>query len=299
MKAVGVALFLTLYSVGAIWNFVSFDRLERARERYLPSSVVLPRPEVVRLADMGFDALAADWYWIKGVNYFGDARNAVVGYGGLSNYLELVTELEPKYFPAYLFGGYMLPWVVDGKWVNIEETVRLLEKGIREFPNEWRFHFQAAYMYSAHLKRYQSAGDHLIAASRLPGAPDYLPSLATRMYVTDGRIDLAEVMSQKLIEEAQHPWERELARKRLGELKSLAAARVLTEAAAAFKASHGRLPAALSELAASGTLVPPDPLGGEWVYDASTGKVRSSSLTDDLTIRIHPRDRAAAEAQTD
>ncbi len=295
MKAFAIALAIVLYSAGAAWNYGSFNRLERARERYQPRFVVLPRTEVVKLASLGFEALASDWYWILGVNYFGDARNAQVGYAELSNYLELVTDLDPKFFPAYLFGGYMLPWVVDGKWVNIEEAAELLEKGIREFPNDWRLHFQVAYLYSAHLKRFKDAGDHLVEASRLPNAPPYLPTLATRMYVSDGSVNLAEAMAQKLVEHAQHPWERELALKRLRELRALSLGRALTDAVSAFKAAQGRLPESLAELAGAGTSVPPEPLGGEWIYDPSTGEVSSSALKDDLKIRIHPRDRAEQE----
>src|SRR4051794_36033566 len=126
MKLLFTFAFVVLYAAGALWNYQSFDRARRIRERYQPTFVTIPKTEVVKILDLGFHALASDWYWIKGVNYFGDQRNVIVAYGELYNYLELVTDLDPRFFAAYLFGGYALPWDRGDKWVNTEEAALFL-----------------------------------------------------------------------------------------------------------------------------------------------------------------------------
>jgi hypothetical protein len=41
--------------------------------------------------------------------------------------------------------------------------------------------------------------------------------------------------------------------------------------------------------------IPPEPLGGSFLYDPKTGDVTSSVLHDRLTIFIHPREQQAAD----
>lgn len=292
MRALAAASFVALYALGAYCNTAMFDRSKLALERYQPEFVVLPRPEVVRVLSLGFDSVTADWYWIKAVNYFGDNRNMQVAYGELANYFELVTDLDPKFFAAYLFGGYALPWNRGDQWVNTREAAALLERGTREFPNDWRLRFQLAYIYSAYLHRYKDAGDQLVAASKLEGAPPYLGSLATRMYATTGDVQGAELLAQHLYEETTDPEQRKIIKRRLFELRSSATAEELTAAARKFREAKGHFPASLKELADSGVAVPAEPLGGSWAYDPKTGQVSSSVLNAKLGIFIHPRDEA-------
>ncbi|MBS2029371.1 MAG: hypothetical protein JST54_15825 [Deltaproteobacteria bacterium] len=292
-----LVLALALLAGGTGWNYKSFDRQARIKARYTASLVALPRPEVVRLLSLGFRHVLADWYWIKGVNYFGDGRNTAVAYAEFYNYLKLVTDLDPQYYPAYLFGGYALPWNRGDKWVNTQETAWLLEDGIKNFPAAWQLRFQLAYVYSAYLHRYKEAGDQLAAAARLPGSPPFLGTLATRMYATTGDLEGAELLAEHLMRDAEDPRVAALMRRRLMELRAANQGQALTQAAAKFAAAHGgHFPASLAELEQAGVAIPVEPLGGSWNYDPATGTVKSSVLKERLDIYIHPREAAQASA---
>lgn len=288
MRILYVALFAVLYAGNSLWNWETFNRSAVLDERRRPVFVAVPRPEVVKVTDLGFHALAADWYWIKGVNYFGDERNAHVAYGELYNYFDLVTQLDPKYFPAYLFGGWALPWNRGDHWVNTEEAAKLLERGVKEFPRDYRLRMQLAYIYSSYLHKYHEAGDQLSIAAQLPGAPSYLTSLATRMYATGGELTMARALAEHMLQQTRDPKEREAIKRRYEELVAAEMADSLTKQVDTFKAAHGRYPVSLGELKASGVEIPAPPLGGSWRYESLTGKVTSSVLDDRLTIFTHP-----------
>lgn len=58
--------------------------------------------------------------------------------------------------------------------------------------------------------------------------------------------------------------------------------RTIQRSTEVFHAQNGRYPESLAELAQKGIIVkiPREPFGGEWLYDSSTGGVRSSSHPD-------------------
>ncbi len=57
-----------------------------------------------------------------------------------------------------------------------------------------------------------------------------------------------------------------------------------------FHAANGRYPETLDELAQRGIIhkIPSEPFGGEWVYDATTGTVTSSSHPDIQDASVEP-----------
>jgi hypothetical protein len=228
----------------------------------------------------------SDLYWVGAVHYFAEPRNEVVGYGGLVNYLDLVNELAPDFKFAYTFAGMAIPWNRGGHWANIEAAVRVLERGIVRFPDDYFLRLMLAYNLSAHLKKFHEAGDQLAAASKLHGAPRYLPSLASRMYVAAGDLSAATDLAQAVLEEASDPLEREAMDRRVREVQVEGDLRALEAAIARYREERGSLPPSLRAVQASGLIrtVPQEPFGGEYLYDAATGEVRSSTLQQRLIL---------------
>lgn len=297
LQALGIVVLL--FATLTVWNVVSFDRMSEVRRRYHASIVAIPKPEVVKILALGYRNVIADWYWIKGVNYFGDNRNAILAYGELYNYLKLVVELDRKFYAAYLYGGYALPWNRGDKWVNVDEAAELLNRGIKEFPDAWKLRLQLAYIDSAYLHRFREAGDQLAAASKIPGAPRYAASLATRMYATVGDLQGAQFLAEEMIQEQRDPKIREMLIRRLFELRAADAAQRLTHAVSAYADAHGgKRPDSLSQLADSGVSIPKEPLGGSWLYDPKEGVVRSSVLNERLTLYVHPAEHSKAQNDT-
>ena len=95
----------------------------------------VPRPEMVKLASLGFEAALADYYWLRAVQIVGAERvepsqhSAVLG-----RMIDLVTTLDPWVDHPYRFAAI---WLTDSA-ESVRQANRLLRRGIEHHPNEWR-----------------------------------------------------------------------------------------------------------------------------------------------------------------
>lgn len=279
-------LIAALFSAGTGWNVGAFDRRATVIRRYQPTFVVLPRPEVARAASLGFRSLMADLYWVAAVNYFGDQRNATISYAQLANYMELVVTLDPEFEYAYYFAGVSLPWNQGKGWVNLEEAISFLKRGIEKFPRNWKMRFQLAFIYSEFQNRYTEAGDELKVVGTIPGAPVYAGLLAARMYAHTGDFDKAVSIAEELAALAPEPEVQQALLQRALEARAVKNLTRLEAHVTRFREQTGRNPAELAELVRERFIdaVPEEGLGGAWVYDPTTGTVSSSVLQDRLNV---------------
>ncbi len=258
--------------------------------------VAIPRPEVIRALSFGFDAFLADLYWIGGVHYFGEPRNQGVCYGALSNYLEVTAALAPRFKSVYKFGGIAIPCSTGNGWVNIEAASRLLEKGLQQFPDEWFLRLLLAYNFSAFLGRYQDAANQLFEAAKVPGSPNYLTLLATRLSSVAGNFEAARVMALQVARDTDDPLLQEAMQQRVIQIDTEEAIKRIEAAVASYLSATGRLPASLSDVVTAGTLgvLPAEPSGGKWLYDAGTGAVSSSVQVERLKLHLPKQPTALA-----
>src|SRR5712691_11750765 len=105
---------------------------------------------------LAFNGLAADWYWMRSLQYLG--RKLVkyedthteqfqlndLGYLNLQllpSLLRVATPLDPQFMAPYEYGAMILPTF------NNEEAVALLNYGIEQNPNAWRLYQHLGYIY--------------------------------------------------------------------------------------------------------------------------------------------------------
>jgi hypothetical protein len=287
-RPAGIAVFFCAWAVSVCWNVGAFDRESARLKRWEPDLVALPKPEIIKPLVLGFDAVAADLYWVGGVHYFGDVKNQRVCFRELANYVDLVNYLAPDFKSAYRFGGMAIPCNRGDRWVNIEQACRILENGLRRFPDEWFFRLMLAYNYSSYLHRYRDAGDQLKLAALEPGAPRYMASLATRMYATEGDLDGASLIAREILRNTRDDELRAAMERRLQEIAVERQLHLLDDAIRKYREAHDTPPASLAKLVEAGLLaqIPAEALGGEFLYDALAGEVRSSSLKRRLELQV-------------
>jgi hypothetical protein len=76
---------------------------------------------------LGFEALVADWTFLDYLQYFGDDEaRAVSGYGLAADYLDHVTELDPRFLFVYLFVSPGVSYYQG----QPERAVTLFDRGI-------------------------------------------------------------------------------------------------------------------------------------------------------------------------
>ncbi|HVF43234.1 MAG TPA: hypothetical protein VM936_09500 [Pyrinomonadaceae bacterium] len=244
-------------------------------------------PETARRMSLGFSGIAADWYWIRSLQYVGRKSIAAgsgfrlddlgaLGIKNLGPMLEHATALDPQFLAAYEFGAVVLPSIDE------RAAVRLLEKGVRENPGEWRLHHQLGYIHWQ-AGRYGEAGAAYSAGARVAGAPAWMHAMAAQMEADGGSRAVAREMYTRLYEGTSDAQIKSLAAGRLTQLLSLDERDAIRRALADFRARTSRCPAAWREVAPAlramrlqldSTGAPTDPLGTPYVLDAAACDVR-------------------------
>jgi hypothetical protein len=221
----------------------------------------LPTPHQARLVSLGFEQLVADWYWVKGLQYFTDPARAQNHYRNLGDILDVVVGVDPDFEYAYKFAGVSLPCDTGRlRWANTARAIGFLQRGVARFPGNWQLHFYLGFYLLNFRNDRIGAGEELAAAAKIPGSPSYLKGFATRLFSAGGDLDRALVFARTMLESATDPDERAQLERRIQDVELEGVLRRLETDSHRFKEEKGRWPSTPQELnQAYGT--PPGPSG--------------------------------------
>ena len=252
--------------------------------------VYLPKAEYLRPMALGWQNALADVLWFRTISYFGEHYHSDRTYPWLASMCDLVTDLDPRALHVYRFAGVILPWEAD----QADAGIRLLEKGLRQFPDSWLLHYFLGFNHLFFKNDHARALEHLRTAIALPGvhpaiarlasvlaAEQYGPE-ATLAFLTEMQAN-AEGDVRAVIAEPVR--EAQLA----ADLARLGAARD------AYVERLGRAPASPQALVDAGLLaaLPSDPFGGRYEFDPRSGEPLSTSgHTPSKLHRSQIRERA-------
>lgn len=99
--------------------------------------------------------------------------------------LDAVSRLDPKFDMVYQGGAIVLSVLVE----DFEGASKLFERGLKEYPNDWRLAYLAAYHFLYDVRDFSRAAELLNKAGDL-GAPIWVKSLASRLYSRSGQLEL-------------------------------------------------------------------------------------------------------------
>ncbi|MFY0529274.1 hypothetical protein ACN28I_40955 [Archangium gephyra] len=250
---------------------------------------LLPRQELLRMVGHGYQQLLADYFWLQVVQATGRAFGAEE-YRDIYPYADLTTDLDPKFGAVYPFAAGALPTNLGREtWVNTEESTRLLRKGLKTFPDDLRMRMLLAYNLSAFHQQYGEAAQVLEQASKLPGAPSYLPALATRLYAQSGSVNAGLALARSLAESAEDEETREIFKQRVFDLEMEGELRRVDESIGRFRQAFGVAPPDIDTLLWLGFLDRPpyDPKGGGFVLGSDE---RAYSETQQRRLEVFTPD---------
>ncbi|MFQ5657402.1 MAG: tetratricopeptide repeat protein [Candidatus Methylomirabilales bacterium] len=141
----------------------------------------LPSAEYLKPALLGFDELAADFFWLQTIQYFGEHYQTDRRYSKLYPLVDLVTSLDPQFIDAFSWGGLLL--TLDKQY---PEAIAIYEKGIAHNPDRWELPYDLGRVYYLELHDYPKALHWWELANRLPNRAHYLPRMVARLYAQTG-----------------------------------------------------------------------------------------------------------------
>lgn len=135
---------------------------------------LFPHGEWVRLAALGRNELAADMVWLRAIQYYGEHRMTDLSYPYAETLFGTLTDLDPHFVNAYIFGALIL----NEHHGKIAPSLELLDKGIEANPDSWWLAFERGFfLYVTHTDL-EEASRWLRRASEIEGAPDWVHRIA-------------------------------------------------------------------------------------------------------------------------
>jgi hypothetical protein len=261
----------------------------RAAMPALQRFTLLPDGETLKVMSLGFKDVMADVIWLQAIQAIGERRVSDEAGQWIYRAMDIVTTLDTKFVEAYEAGGTALCTVV----VMPEESNRLLEKGMKHNPGEWRLPFMLGINYYFELADDAKAAEYIAKAAAVPGGPRYLAPFASRLYMTAREPQKAIEFLVKSYEQTTDPHMKEYLELRLKHAVVERDIQLFETMIDLYRRQFRRPPTTLESLVKTGLLVevPTDPFGNRYIYDPQTLKVRSTSVDGRFRAEGHRRER--------
>lgn len=208
-------------------------------------------PNTARRMSLGFNGLAADWYWMRSLQYVGRKIMSVpedvpiddlgqLNLKLLAPLLDTATTLDPQFLDPYEYAAVVLPAI------DVEQAIRITSKGIAANPSAWRLYHQLGYIYWQ-LKDYKTATEIYRRGAEVPGAPPWMTAMTAKMAADGGsRATAREIYTQMY--ESNDEKVKSMAHRRLIQLDSLDQRDNLRKLLTVYQSRVGHCPANWQEL---------------------------------------------------
>jgi tetratricopeptide (TPR) repeat protein len=205
-----------------------------------------------RRISLGFNGLAADWYWMRALQYVGHKildvpdnvqidNLAQLNLKLLGPLLDTATTLDPQFMEPYQYAAVVLPDV------DPDQAIRITRKGIAANPTAWRLYQHLGYIYWQQ-KNFQAAGEAYDQGSKQPGVPPWMLAMKARMAAAGGSRDVAREIYERMYEQAEDGLVKEMAKRHLLQLDSMDQQDGLRKVLSTFQSKVGHCPSSWKEI---------------------------------------------------
>lgn len=243
--------------------------------------------KTARRMSLSFNGLAADWYWMRSLQYVG---KKMLNFEGnislddlsqlkmqmLAQLLDTATTLDPEFIEPYEYAAVVLPAI------DVQQAIRLTQKGVDANPNAWRLYHHLGYIYWRQGE-YQKASEIYGRGAKIPGAPAWMEAMQAKMMNEGGSRATAREIYTRMYEQSTEDQVREMARRRILQMDSLDQRDSLREFFKAYTTRTGKCPESWRELEQIFRAVripvdqsgaPLDPSGAPYVLQAGKCEVQ-------------------------
>ena len=239
--------------------------------------------KTARRISLSFNGLVADWYWMRSLQYVGkkilNVREDVaiddlskLNLKLLAPLLDTATTLDPQFLDPYEYAAIVLPAV------DVQEAIRITQKGIDANPNAWRLYQHLGYIYWQQ-GNYQAASEAYGRGAQISGVPSWMEAMKAKMLADGGSRDTAREIYTRMFEQSNDEQVKDMARRHVLLLDSLDQRDALQKVLKTYRERAGRCPASWKELDLRSIPVdadgaPLDPAGFPYVLRPGTCEIQ-------------------------
>ncbi len=257
-----IALVLIVCLAGSVTTLHKVDTLRRGAT--LAEVLYIPSPAILKRMSLGYSGLMANIYWTRAVQYFGRRHHqGAQQYQLLPPLLDITTSLDPHLIVAYQFGSIFLAEPPPEGAGMPQKAVELVERGIRENPDEWRLYYHLGFLQYMELHDPAAAARTFSRGAELPGAHPWLKVLGAAMAQHGGDLQTARFLWTKIYETSDDKLIRANAVRHLQALEVDESVPKLEAVVRAYREEYGSVPPNFMSLVKLGWLraIPVDPAG--------------------------------------
>jgi hypothetical protein len=162
-----------------------------------------PDDSRIRPALLGFDVTISHCLWIRTVIYFGSHHLTDKNYTWLIKMVDIITKLNPEFYPAYEFAGVILPEVCN----NSDAARVILERGLFNLGDRrWNIPFYLGMLYYKYYGDKKTAAEYFLLASHVKNAPvSKMVGLAAAFYAKAGEAQVGYELLKITCESSENP----------------------------------------------------------------------------------------------
>jgi hypothetical protein len=211
----------------AVWAVARFNEPRAQALQPGPDVLNVGSARVIKALSLGYEALMADIYWTRAVQYYGDKRNAVEHdptgqrmdhYPLLYPLLEISTTLDPQLVVVYKFGAIFLTEAPPRGAGRPDLAAQLLRQGIANNPNHWRMWADLGMIYYENHD-YRNSSEAYRQGSMHPKADEWMKVMAAKIAQEGGTPQISFFLWEQIYNSTQDPMIRKNALEHLEQLK--------------------------------------------------------------------------------
>lgn len=267
MNKKGILALVSLLSVFLITYGLARSRVDSYRIDYVYRlhAAAIPLPaEVLHILAGEFKGMVANYLLLEAASFIGSNQEAITDedWDAVARLLDQSSRLDPYFRQTYRLSQSTLPWEAN----RVKSAITILERSNKHLPWDWQPGFFIGFDYYYFLNDNLTASQKLMEASKVPGAPMPLATLASRLASRSGHTRAAIDFLVAIYENTDDDETRELLKLRITALKGV---EILNTAVALFQKQFNRLPTNLEELVDSKILsdLPPNPYSRTYSFN--------------------------------
>jgi hypothetical protein len=258
-----------LAGFAGIWRLQHSIDAQRAALSEERDDILLRSGKLVKLMSLEFAPLAADIYWTRVVQYYGNKHvRKQAGLELLWPLLDITTTLDPHQLICYRFGAMFLSQAPPTGAGRPDLAIQLVQRGIQANPEYWRLYEDLGFIYYFDLKDYPKASQAFLEGSKKPGAQMWMKVMAARVASEGESFATSDYLWQDIYESTTDPTVKKSAQLHRQLLRVKEDCRQIDLLADAYAKQFGHRPTRMSELVQAGLLkgIPGDPLRYAYVF---------------------------------
>lgn len=268
-KATGwlVAALLILAFVG-VWQLQARIDQEKNTLATEQDQLALRSGNVLKALSLEYAPLMGAIYWTRVVQYFGEKhRLHQTNLELLWPLLDITTTLDPHLMPAYRFGAMFLSDAKPRGEGRPDLAVKLLERGIKANPEEWRLYQDLGNVYYFDAKDYPKAAAAFAEGSKNPAAFLWMKIMAAKIAGEGESPETSYFLWSQIYQTTKDPEVKKNAEEHLKLMKVQLDLKEIDRLADQFQKQTGHRPTRMGELLQADLLrgLPADPEGYPYV----------------------------------